>query len=130
AAMWSGIGSLEGRGVATGRPIASAGVYVLDRHMEPVPVGVPGELYIGGAGVAAGYRRRPELTRERFVPDPFGPAGAWLYRTGDRVRYRADGTLVHLGRLDDQIKLRGYRIEPGEIEAALCRQPGVREAAV
>jgi amino acid adenylation domain-containing protein/non-ribosomal peptide synthase protein (TIGR01720 family) len=116
--------------IALGKPLPHARVYVLDEAGTPVPAGVPGELYIGGAGVGRGYLHRPALTAERFVPDPFARApGARLYRTGDRARWRADGTLDFLGRVDFQVKLRGFRVELGEVEAALLELPGVTQAA-
>ncbi len=113
-----------------GRPVPNARVYVLDAWGEPAPPGMPGELYVGGAGVARGYLGRPELTAEKFVPDPFGGGGARLYRTGDRARWNGRGELEFLGRIDAQVKLRGFRIEPGEVEAALLEAPEVREAVV
>jgi amino acid adenylation domain-containing protein len=117
--------------VPIGRPIANTAVYVLDTSRNPVPVGVPGELYIGGEGVTAGYLNQPEQTADRFVADPFsGRTDARLYRTGDRSRWLPDGTVEFLGRVDHQVKLRGYRVEPGEIEAALCRHRGIRQAIV
>src|SRR5690606_11479277 len=119
------------RGISIGRPIANTTVWVLDEQGQPCPLGVPGELCIGGDGVTLGYLGRADLTAERFVADPYSDQpGAKLYRTGDRGRWRADGTLEHLGRLDFQVKVRGYRIELGEIETALAACPGVAQAIV
>ncbi|HEV2735650.1 MAG TPA: condensation domain-containing protein, partial [Longimicrobiaceae bacterium] len=121
----------NGRPPGIGRPVDNVRAYVLDRHLEPAPVGVPGELFAGGAQLARGYLGRPELTAERFVPDPFGgEPGARMYGTGDRVRWLADGTLEYFGRLDRQVKVRGVRVEPGEVEAILRQAPDVRDAIV
>ncbi|WP_085679522.1 MULTISPECIES: non-ribosomal peptide synthetase [unclassified Pseudomonas] len=123
-------GVVEAGGVLhIGRPVDNARLYVLDAQRQPVALGVPGELYIGGAGVARGYLNRPELTAERFLDDPFNPGGR-MYRSGDLVRWLADGTLDYLGRNDDQVKIRGVRIELGEIESRLASLPGINEAVV
>ncbi|HTG34131.1 MAG TPA: amino acid adenylation domain-containing protein, partial [Thermoanaerobaculia bacterium] len=119
-------------GSAIGRPLSDLSLHLLDGGGRPVPIGVPGEIHVGGAGVARGYLARPALTAERFVPDPFagGVGGLRLYRSGDLARWRRDGDLEYLGRIDRQVKVRGFRIELGEIEAALAEHPGVREAVV
>ncbi len=117
--------------IPIGRPIANTTVYVLDRKLQPVPIGVPGELFIGGDGVARGYLKQPELTAQKFIPNPFRPGTTdRLYRTGDLVRYLPDGNLEFLGRMDEQVKIRGFRVEPGEIEAVLSDHHGVKVSAV
>jgi acyl-coenzyme A synthetase/AMP-(fatty) acid ligase len=128
--VWSSAAKIEadGQPITIGQPISNTTFYVLGANMKPSPVGAPGELYIGGDGLARGYRKRPELTQERFVANPFG-AGR-IYKTGDRARYRADGRVELLGRNDDQVKVRGFRIELGEIEHALQAIPDVLRAAV
>ncbi|MEK9502918.1 AMP-binding protein, partial [Gemmatimonadota bacterium DH-20] len=132
--VWSTVSRIEaGDPITIGRPIDATRLLVVDGEGREVPVGVPGELWIGGAGVALGYHRRPELTAERFVEratdEGTGSGAERFYRTGDRVRWRADGRLEHLGRMDDQVKVRGFRIELGEVEAALRACPGVVDAA-
>jgi thioesterase domain-containing protein/acyl carrier protein len=130
--IWSSIFKVQSQFTGTvpiGRPIANTQFYILDRNFKPVPVGVMGELYIGGAGVARGYLQRDELTAQKFLPDPFR-LGGLMYRTGDQARFLADGNVQYLGRIDDQVKVRGYRIEPGEIESALMRYPGVKDCVV
>ncbi|MFP2902355.1 amino acid adenylation domain-containing protein, partial [Corallococcus sp. 4LFB] len=131
-ATWSPVtDDASGATVPIGRPVANAEAYVLDAALHPVPIGVPGELHLGGVPLAHGYLGRPALTAERFIPHPFATEpGARLYRSGDRVRWLSDGRLQFLGRLDQQVKLRGLRVEPGEVEAALTLHPSVREAAV
>src|SRR5262249_11949805 len=127
---WTEVNAANNQAVPPiGRPIANTSVYVLDRRLNPVPVGLPGELCISGDGLACGYLNRPDLTGEKFVPSPFDP-GARLYKTGDLVRHRTDGKLEFLGRLDNQAKLRGFRIELGEIEAALNQHPAVQDSVV
>ncbi|HET9226490.1 MAG TPA: amino acid adenylation domain-containing protein, partial [Thermoanaerobaculia bacterium] len=131
AAVCTTIGEVTPGSISIGRPVAGARVYVLDRRLDLVPVGAYGELCVGGVVVGRGYLGRPDLTAERFVPDPYsGEPGARLYCTGDKVRHLSDGRLDFLGRLDEQVKVRGFRIEPGEIEAVLREHPAVRDAAV
>jgi amino acid adenylation domain-containing protein/non-ribosomal peptide synthase protein (TIGR01720 family) len=130
--VWKGDGSTlpDCPYVPIGRPVGDRSAHILDADLAPQPIGVTGELWIGGGGLARGYLDRPAATADRFIPDPFGPPGGRLYRTGDLARWRDDGTVEYLGRRDHQVKLRGFRIELGEIEAQLTALPGVREAVV
>ena len=133
ATIWSTIDRVENTEgtVCIGRPIANTQIYLLDEHLQPVPVGVPGELYIGGAGLARGYFNRPELTAQKFIVNPLSQEpSARLYKTGDLARYQRDGNIEYLGRIDHQVKVRGFRIELGEIEVVLSQHPDVRESVV
>ena len=134
ATVWSSVYRCESQSqlsrIPIGRPIANAQLYVLDPHLQPVPVGVRGELYIGGAGVTQGYLNHPELNARQFIPNPFSNSGGFLYKSGDLARYLPDGIIEYLGRLDDQVKIRGFRVELGEIEAVLRGHPKVHAAVV
>lgn len=130
--IWSTAAPLTGHetNVPIGRPLANTQIYILNRDLQPVPVGIAGELYIGGDGVTRGYLHQPQLTAERFVPDPFGSGSSRLYRTGDLAAYRTDGTIEFLGRVDHQLKIRGYRVEPEEIQSQLDHHPDVKQSVV
>jgi acyl carrier protein len=129
--LWTCVRGKKLETVPIGRPISNVQTYILDHNLEPVPIGVSGELYIGGYGLARGYLNRPDLTAERFIPHPlYFHAGAHLYKTGDLARYLPDGVIEFLGRADHQVKLRGFRIEPGEVEAVLRQFPAIQECVV
>jgi amino acid adenylation domain-containing protein len=131
--IWSTMAKVEAndKPIPIGRPIANTQIYIRDTYLQPVPIGIPGDLYIGGDGLARGYLNCPELTPEKFIPNPFSDnSNSRLYRTGDRAKYLADGNIEFLGRIDDQVKIRGHRIELGEIEATLIQHPAVRECVV
>jgi len=122
---------MNGTASVIGRPIPDLQVYLLDQNLQPVPIGVPGEIYLGGAGLARGYLNRPELTAERFIPNPEQDARrARLYKTGDKARYLPNGDLEFLGRIDHQVKIRGFRIELGEIEVVLGQHPEILQSVV
>ncbi|MBD9361553.1 non-ribosomal peptide synthetase [Methylomonas fluvii] len=127
---WACLPDCPETAIPIGRPIANIRLYILDRQLNPVPLGTPGELHIAGIGLGRGYLNRPELTAEKFILSPFGPEGSRLYKTGDLARYRIDGNIDYLGRIDYQVKIRGFRIELGEIEARLLKHPNIKEAAV
>ncbi|MGH7826173.1 MAG: amino acid adenylation domain-containing protein, partial [Candidatus Binatia bacterium] len=131
--IWSTMAKVEAndKPILMGRPIANTQIYIRDTYLQPVPIGIPGDLYIGGDGLARGYLNRPELTPGKFIPNPFSDnSNSRLYRTGDRAKYLADGNIEFLGRVDNQVKIRGYRIELGEIESVLNQHPAVRESVV
>ncbi|WP_414754485.1 amino acid adenylation domain-containing protein [Anabaena sp. CCY 9910] len=131
ATFWNCRGGVGQKIVPIGRPIANTKIYILDKHLQPVPIGVPGEMYIGGDGLARAYLNRPELTQEKFIPNPFSDVQSErLYKTGDLVRYLPDGNIEYLGRIDNQVKIRGFRIELGEIEAALNTHPEIQQAVI
>ena len=128
---WVCLAEGKERVIPIGRPMSNAKIYILDKHLEPVPIGVAGELHIGGKAPGRGYLKRPDLTADKFIPDAFSEnGGERVYKTGDLARYRSDGAIEFLGRLDHQVKIRGMRMELGEVEAALCQHPGVREAVI
>jgi len=130
ACVWASAQKLEDTDVTIGKPIANTYLYILDSEQRLVPIGVPGELYIGGANVARGYVGNDEATSQAFLEDPYSEKARRMYRTGDRVRYREDGRLEFLGRIDQQLKITGYRVEPGEIEETLMSHPQVNSAVV
>jgi acyl-coenzyme A synthetase/AMP-(fatty) acid ligase/acyl carrier protein len=133
--VWSSVYHCQSSGLRTqvpiGRPIANMQINLLDKYLNPVPIGVPGEIHIGGAGIARGYLNRPELTKDKFIPNPFSnEPGTRLYKTGDLARYLPDGNIEFLGRIDNQVKIRGFRIELGEVESALSQHPNLREVTI
>jgi acyl-CoA synthetase (AMP-forming)/AMP-acid ligase II/acyl carrier protein len=127
---WKCLRHREGRMIPIGRPLANVKMYILDSHLRAVPIGVSGELHIGGVAIARGYHNRPEMTADKFIPNPYGEGGERLYKTGDLARYREDGEIEFLGRIDNQVKVRGFRIELGEIEAVLSEHEKVKDVVV